>query len=90
MSRARLSGHPHRDRLAATLAVYAAKLEQAGLMHPAAGQNRSQRLPQKIVEVVDLIDLEEQLKARPLPVWRKKLARLALSVARRVGRARRK
>ncbi|MCW2275237.1 glycosyltransferase [Rhodoblastus acidophilus] len=90
VARARLSGHPHRDRLAATLAVYAAKLEHAGLLCPAAGQSRSQSVQQRTVEIVNLIDLEEQLKTQPLPVWRKKLARLALSVARRLGRARRK
>ncbi|MBB4199563.1 hypothetical protein GGD83_003383 [Rhodoblastus sphagnicola] len=88
VARARLSGDPHRDRLAATLAVYASMLERAGLLQPGAGQSREQALARRTV--VHITDLEEQLKARPLPTWRKKLARLALSVARRIGRARRK
>ena len=92
VAREKLSGDPHRDRLAATLAVYAAKLEHAGLLHLAAGQRRPPppEPPRRIVEVVTVLDLEERLKAQPLPQWRRKLARLSLSVARRIGRARRK
>jgi len=91
MARTKLSGDAHRDRLAATLAVYAAKLEFASLLPAAAGQRREKRAPaDAVVEVVTLVDLEERIKARPLPAWRRKLARLSLSLARRIGRARRK
>jgi GT2 family glycosyltransferase len=91
VARAPLSGDPHRDRLAATLAVYAARLEHAGLLHAAAGQRRAAPgAGRGTTEVVDILDLEERLNMQPVPLWRRKLARLALSVARRIGRAPRK
>jgi GT2 family glycosyltransferase len=93
IARSGLSGRPHRDRLAATLAVYASMLERAGLLQPGAGQKRADPGPlveRRTVEIVKINDLEERIKAQPLPLWRRKMARLALSVSRRLGDVRRK
>lgn len=91
MAREKLSNDPHRNRLAATLAVYAAKLEHAGLLPLAAGQRRpTVEPPRRIVEIAHVVELEDRIKAQPLPYLHRKLARLSLSVARRIGRARRK
>ncbi|MCW2317539.1 GT2 family glycosyltransferase [Rhodoblastus acidophilus] len=102
IARAPLSGDPRRDRLAATLASYASMLERAGLLQPGAGQRRDTPDPpapepepepiveRRTVEIVEIVDLEERIKALPLPLWRRKLARFALSASRRIGGARRK